>query len=545
MSRRTKGIIGVIGLGIIGRRVSEHLRRQGFSVFVWNRTPRPFPNFVGSPAEIAQLTDFIQIFVSDDAALLDIVQQLKMTLKAHHIVMAHCTVAPHTMREAAEIVQRRGAQFLDAPFTGSRLAAEKGELVYYIGGDESAFRRAKPILAASSKEQIEIGEIGQATTIKVATNMITAATVQVAAEALALVQNAGMDPEKFAAAMRGNASNSVTLTMKLPKMIAEDFDPHFSVKHMLKDVEIASRLARSYGISLGATEAARVSLVEEMRLDRGDYDFTSLVRALIPPKKGPEQPEVRVADHPMLDLKDSVPREEAKPLPKQPTMLPEVLPSVELLPEVKKESFILVPAPEPSLPEPTIAPETKSEGAEEPAAEPIEPEPERTEARDEIVESAPREEEPVRTEKPVALLEDKVSPLPELSVDQPVESVPVVEVRSEQAETPLPEGLAEREDAFPKTRSEPEVDHLILSEPATAEVAAEKRSSLQEMWEDDGTTDSLSKRPTEEAPVASETGSTAREEEVAPEEAAEPEEARRGFFSRLFSKTSHEKDPDY
>jgi 3-hydroxyisobutyrate dehydrogenase-like beta-hydroxyacid dehydrogenase len=191
MSRRTDKNVGIIGLGIIGRRVAETLRHRNFHVFVWNRTPRPFPNFVGSPAEIAQLCDFVQIFVADDDALLEMVQQLKPALKAHHVVMAHCTVAPATMRAAAEIVQRRGAQLLDAPFTGSKMAAEKGELVYYMAGDDAAFRRVRPVLQASSKEIIEIGEIGQATTIKLATNMITATTAQVAAEALALVHASG------------------------------------------------------------------------------------------------------------------------------------------------------------------------------------------------------------------------------------------------------------------------------------------------------------------------------------------------------------------
>jgi 3-hydroxyisobutyrate dehydrogenase-like beta-hydroxyacid dehydrogenase len=282
MSRRAQKNVGIIGLGIIGSRVADTLRHRGFHVFVWNRTPRPFPNFVGSPAEIPQLCDFVQIFVSDDDALLEMIQQMKPSLKAHHVIMAHSTVAPRTMRAAAEIVQRRGAQFLDAPFTGSKNAAEKGELVYYVGGDETAYRRARPVLEASSKEIIEIGEIGQATTIKVATNMITAATVQVAAEALALVHSAGVPFEKFAVAMSSNGSNSGTLAMKLPKMIEGDFEPHFSVKHMLKDVEIAMGLARSHGLTLGGTEAARESLLAEMRHERGDADYSSVVHAFFP-----------------------------------------------------------------------------------------------------------------------------------------------------------------------------------------------------------------------------------------------------------------------
>src|SRR3954469_24475720 len=152
MASRTRKNIGVLGLGIIGQRVVNNLRERGFHVFVWNRTPRPFPNFVGSPAEIAELCDYIQIFVSDDEALVEMIQAMKQSLNAHHVVMAHSTVAPHTMRAAAEIVQRRGAQLLDAPFTGSKGAAEKGELVYYIGGDEAAYRRARPVLARRTQE---------------------------------------------------------------------------------------------------------------------------------------------------------------------------------------------------------------------------------------------------------------------------------------------------------------------------------------------------------------------------------------------------------
>jgi 3-hydroxyisobutyrate dehydrogenase-like beta-hydroxyacid dehydrogenase len=282
MASRTRKNIGVIGLGIIGQRVVNNLRERGFHVFVWNRTPKPVPNFVGSPAEVAELCDYVQIFVSDDDALLQMVQRMTPNLTAQHIVMAHCTVSPDTMRAAAEIVEKRGGQLLDCPFTGSKNAAEKGELVYYVGGDEAALRQARPILEASSKEIIEIGGVGDATTIKVATNMITAASVQAAAEALALVSKSGLPPEKFAAAMRNNGSNSATLDMKLPMMMEGNFEPHFSVKHMLKDVVIATRLARGFGIEFGATDASRHGLTEEMRQGRGDADYSSLLRQYFP-----------------------------------------------------------------------------------------------------------------------------------------------------------------------------------------------------------------------------------------------------------------------
>jgi 3-hydroxyisobutyrate dehydrogenase-like beta-hydroxyacid dehydrogenase len=289
---RTRKNIGVIGLGIIGQRVAECLRERGFHVFVWNRTPRPVPNFVGSPSEVAELCDFIQIFVSDDEALLQTTQRIVRDLGPNHIVMAHCTVSPDTMRAAAEIVEKRGARFLDAPFTGSKTAAEKAQLVYYVGGDEAALRQARPVLEASSREIIEIGKVGDATTVKVATNMVTAASVQGAAEALALISKSGLPVEKFADAMRNNGSNSSTLDMKLPMMMEGNFEPHFSVKHMLKDVVIATRLARAFGMEFGATDASRHGLVEEMRQGRGNDDYSSLFRQYFPaggPLKSNEQ----------------------------------------------------------------------------------------------------------------------------------------------------------------------------------------------------------------------------------------------------------------
>src|SRR5213594_4710221 len=278
MSRLTQKNIGVIGLGIIGRSVAGNLRRRGFPVFVWNRSPRSVPNFVGSLGELAEVCNYIQIFVSDDGALLQTVEELSGDLAPRHLVLAHSTVAPDSMRAAAEIVERRRARFVEASFTGSKPAAEKGELVYYVGGADAALREARPILEASSKAIIEIGTVGQASAIKIATNMITAASAQAAAEALALVQASGLPLEKFVEAMRANASYSGTLALKLPKMLDRDFEPQFSVKHMLKDMQIASQIALSHYLDLGVTAAARDQLFEQMQWGHGDDDYSAVLR---------------------------------------------------------------------------------------------------------------------------------------------------------------------------------------------------------------------------------------------------------------------------
>lgn len=373
MSRRRRKNVGLIGLGIIGRRVAENLRKHQFQVFVWNRTPRPVPNFVGSITEVAELSQIIQIFVADDEALHETIHQLSPTLTPHHIVLAHCTVSPETMLAAAEAVQRRGARFLDAPFTGSKGAAEKGELIYYVAGDDGALREARQFLEASSKEIVELGDVGEATLLKVATNMVTAATVQSAAEALALVTKYGVLPAKFERALQSNSSQSGTLAMKLPKMIGADFEPHFSVKHMLKDLQIANRLAQSMDLEFRVTEAARDGQLEEMQNGRGDDDYSSVVRKYFPagmPVARAPRPEAAAPSEP-------------EPAPEETVVtgaaLPEVIPTEPNTAEPLPPEPMFVKNPEPGfdpsainqdvLPVPVENPSAENPSAENPPAE--------------------------------------------------------------------------------------------------------------------------------------------------------------------------------
>src|SRR5690242_6067338 len=291
MTRTIRKSVGIIGLGIIGRRIADHLRRQGLSVFVWNRTPKPVPNFVGSPSELAQTCNYLQIFVSYDDALRRMIRTISMALTPRHIVIAHPTVSPDTMREAATLVERRGARLVEAPFTGSKLGAEKGQLVYYVSGDEAAINEVRPLLQASSKAIVNFGAIGEASIIKIATNMVTAASVQGAAEAMAIVHYSGISLEKFVDALKQNASNSGTLDLKVPQIIAADFTPHFSVKHMLKDVQIANRMCRHFDLDFTVAGATRDRLLDEARQGRGDDDYSSIARRFLPFVKAPDLEE--------------------------------------------------------------------------------------------------------------------------------------------------------------------------------------------------------------------------------------------------------------
>jgi len=307
MPRKSRKNVGLIGLGIIGSRVAAGLRASGFHVFVWNRTAKPAPNFVGSAAELAELCDIIQIFVADAQALFDVIEQMRDVLTPRHVIVCNATVGPEATIEAARIVEEAGAHFLDAPFTGSKAAAEKRALVYYIGGDEATFLRARPVLEATSKAIVRIGGVGHAATIKVVTNMIAAVSIQTLGEALAIVQKAGLDPEVLAAALEQNACRSATMDMKLPKMIAGDYEPHFSLKHMFKDVQLGIHVANALDIEIPATTVTAGVMYGALNQGWGDLDFSALYKIYEPRRPGEAAPGELAGG--VVQLEDLDPRE--------------------------------------------------------------------------------------------------------------------------------------------------------------------------------------------------------------------------------------------
>ena len=275
-SRKTS--VGIIGLGIIGSRVASLLRREGYLVAVWNRSPRAEPNFRSSAREVAESSDIIQLFVRDGEALLEVIRSMGTALGDSHLVMNHATVGPGETLEAARLVNERGAAFLDAPFTGSRDAAAEGMLIYYIGGDEPLLERALPVLKVSAKAILQMGPVGAATYVKIATNMISAAEIGVLAEALALLDRGGIPLPRLQEALQHNVANSGAISAKLPLMLIGDFAPRFSVKNMFKDLQIALRSVEAKGIDMPVTAAVAGALMGTMQAGWGEDDFASLAR---------------------------------------------------------------------------------------------------------------------------------------------------------------------------------------------------------------------------------------------------------------------------
>lgn len=271
------GLVGVLGLGLIGSVWATHFHTAGKLAACWNRTPQPaFPRVVSTAREVAEKADVLILVMADAAAVKSVVTSLLPALGPRHLVIQSSTIGVHETGAIRALVNGAGAQYLEAPFTGSKPAAEQKKVVFYLGGAPSMVARAQPVLQLISADRIHCGTEEQACTIKLAMNLQIATLAEALCEALYTARKAGLSDDLFFQCMRGNASWSGLAALKEPKLRAENYEPQFSVKHLLKDV----RLFRDAAGALPACALLIERLEAMQEAGLGDEDFIALYKGI-------------------------------------------------------------------------------------------------------------------------------------------------------------------------------------------------------------------------------------------------------------------------
>lgn len=272
--------IAVLGLGIIGSAWAKNLIADGHDVRCWNRTPKEFPNFHSSIQDAVADTEVIFIVVADPPAVQSVIEQIKPRLRAAQTVVQSSTISAHWTHQFAKEVEATGALFLEAPFTGSKIAAEQRKTVYYLGGESEVIEKVRPVLERLAGNILHIGARGTASTLKLAMNLNIASVAQALCESLTLCRAAGISDDTYFGALQVNVSRSGVADLKEPKLRNHDYSPQFSIKHMAKDLRLTLETANELQLSLSQTE--RVKSIYEQGIAAGwsDYDFISLVRLL-------------------------------------------------------------------------------------------------------------------------------------------------------------------------------------------------------------------------------------------------------------------------
>ncbi len=283
-----KPTVGLIGLGLMGRPMGANLLKAGFPLVVWNRTraraealAQQGARVAATPREAAAACDVLLTMVSDPPALESVLWGADGTLAGLCRGSAYVdssTVSPALARRIAGACAERGVEFLDAPVTGGTWGAEKGELVFMVGGNAETLKRVEPVLSAMGKKWFHLGAYGAGQTVKLAMNMILALQVDALAEALALVTSAGVPGERLIEVLQSSMARAQVLDVKAPMMLAGKYAPSFPLRLMHKDLGLALDLANQTGVPLPATAAAREIYNAVKGTATEDVDYAAVAR---------------------------------------------------------------------------------------------------------------------------------------------------------------------------------------------------------------------------------------------------------------------------
>ena len=282
--------IGFAGLGHMGLPMATRIADHGFSLTAWNRTAeRAAPlaergaRVAASLRELAARSDVIITMVSDGPVAVSVwaAGGLLEACEPGAIGIDMSTIGPRAARDIAARAADRGIRFLDAPVSGSVALANQGTLTAMVGGDPAALEVARPALAAITAKQLHLGPSGAGAAMKLAVNIMIAATNHAVAEALALAARSGINPQDAYEVLSVSAVSSPFLAYKRDAYLTDDDVPvSFTTALMSKDLQLALAIAGESGLALPLTAAARRTLEEACAAGMRDADFACVARLL-------------------------------------------------------------------------------------------------------------------------------------------------------------------------------------------------------------------------------------------------------------------------
>jgi len=290
--------IGFIGLGNMGSGMAARLAASGYAVRAFDLSAVALAQAVtagcmgaSSAGDAAAGADAVVTMLPAGTHVASVYRESLFGNAPAGALLIDCsTIDIGTARQVAADAAERGFAAVDAPVSGGIAAANAGTLTFMVGGSDTAFQRAQPILAAMGKAVIHAGGSGAGQAAKVANNMLLGASMVATAEALLLAQKLGLDPQRFfeIASVSSGQCWSLTSYCPLPGVGPEtpadrDFVGGFAAALMLKDLRLSQAAAAD--VDADTPMGARATELYEAfaAAGHGGLDFSAIVRALSKP----------------------------------------------------------------------------------------------------------------------------------------------------------------------------------------------------------------------------------------------------------------------
>lgn len=244
-----KQTIGFIGLGVMGNSMAKHIIQAGYPLNVYTRTKEKADELIHLGAEwketVSELTKDSEIIITMIGFPKDVEEVylgkdgILQSAKSGAYVIDMTTSQPTLARKIFEQARIKGIYALDAPVSGGDIGAKEARLAIMVGGAKEAFEQCKPLFEVMGQNIVYQGEAGAGQHTKMCNQIAIASGMIGVCEAIAYAEKSGLDPTNVLKSISTGAAGSWSLSNLAPRMLADNFEPGFFVKHFIKDMGIA------------------------------------------------------------------------------------------------------------------------------------------------------------------------------------------------------------------------------------------------------------------------------------------------------------------
>ncbi|MEU3614550.1 NAD(P)-dependent oxidoreductase [Streptomyces sp. NPDC006872] len=282
--------VGFVGLGVMGQPMALNLARAGTPLVVWNRTPGPCAplraagaEVAASPAEVFERAEVVILMLADEPAVDAVLGRgtpdFAARVAGRTVVHMGTTSAEYSSR-LRDDVRAAGGSYVEAPVSGSRVPAERGELVGMLAGDEDAVAAVRPLLAPMCRETFGCGPVPGALLMKFSVNLFLITLVTGLTEAFHFADRHGLDQGLLRDVLDAGPMASAVSRVKGPKLLARDFTVQAAAADVLKNNRLIAEAARRADLASPLLDVCHTLYGEAVAQGHGGEDMVAVLHAL-------------------------------------------------------------------------------------------------------------------------------------------------------------------------------------------------------------------------------------------------------------------------
>ena len=287
-AKRTKGTLGVIGLGIMGGAFARNLVAAGWRVVGYDPHParnreakRAGVELAKNAADVAAVVPTILTSLPKPQALVDTAQAIAAAKLKSKVIVEMSTFNISDKEKAARMLRKAGHVMIDCPVSGTGSQARNRDLVFYASGDAKTIARLRPVLMAFGRGVFNVGEFGNGSRMKYVANLLVAINNVAAAEAMVLGMKAGLDPRMIVDLIKAGAGNSRVFELRAPMMAKGRYDDvTMKISVWDKDMQVIGDYARQIRVPTPIFDATKNIYLKAMKSGLGGQDTAAVCAVL-------------------------------------------------------------------------------------------------------------------------------------------------------------------------------------------------------------------------------------------------------------------------